>query len=211
MFRWGLALFVLVAQLGCAWRIAPPAAVEEPAGVFVTVYGRHTRLALPAPEDKQLIEYGFGDWRFYALEERGPISGLRALFWSRSSALSRRELPWRDETGAFERVAGGVRSERVIVERGRADALRERLESRWRELEDEEVYQPREQMVLRKSDDPYHLLRNSNHQTADWLRELGCTVSGVTIGSRFRVIDPQEENVPSNGSGGEGDYAGPGE
>ncbi len=193
MIRIATLFILVVMQHGCVWHVTPPAAPEEPQVVFISEYGRHTRVALPAEGRESLIEYGFGDWRFYALEERGIVSGLRALFFSNASALSRRQLPWTTQAEAFQQIAGTVRSERILVERQRVDSLRERLELRWHALDTEMVVRDWENLTLAKVDDPYHLFHNSNHQTAAWLRELGVSVDGITIWSRFSVRQSENE------------------
>lgn len=94
---------------GCAWTVHPPDPQTSMAPVVLSQYGWHTRLALPGPDGSSFIEYGFGDWRYYALEERSLASGLRALFFSDTATLSRRPLaPPRD--GEWGRRLGSRRS-----------------------------------------------------------------------------------------------------
>ena len=190
-----LGAFSSVIVTGCTWQVIPPAKVEQPVHIYVSEYGRHTRLALPRDAlgtsgSAQMIEYGFGDWDYYALEDRGPRSALRALFRSRASALSRREVRYQSDPELFRRANFANYAVRLTVGQSQAEALHARLERQWDELgrghrtvrhSDEGVY-------LRRSDQPYHVSRNSNHQTAEWLRELGCEVKGVAILSRFEVV-----------------------
>ena len=65
--RWRLRLVFLSS---CAWRVVPPAKVAEPVPVYLSEYGRHTRLALP-DDSTAFFEYGFGEWNFYGLEKQG--------------------------------------------------------------------------------------------------------------------------------------------
>jgi hypothetical protein len=42
-------------------------------------------------------------------------------------------------------------------------------------------------VVVSRDPARYHVFRNSNHATAEWLRELGCDVRGFPLLSNFRV------------------------
>jgi len=193
--RGGWGALVSVIATGCTWQVIPPAQVEQPAHIYVSEYGRHTRLALPrepsgAPETAQMIEYGFGDWNYYALEERGARSAWRALFRSGASALSRREVRYQPDPELFRRANAASYAVRLTVGQSQVDALRNRLEREWNELgpKHRTVRRSDDGVYLRRSDRRYHLFQNSNHQTAEWLRELGCEVKGVAILSRFEVV-----------------------
>lgn len=174
---------------GCAWEVVPPSvsAGVEPATVFVTDYGRHTRLGLPAGE-RVVVEWGFGDWDYYALEKTGPMASLRAISPFGSSTLARRDLLRVSDVRGFQSAAGGVRTVAFVVEREKADALLADLESRWRcGREVGAARRETEGLEFALDEERYHLLRNSNSKTAVWLRELGCEVSGMPILSNFRV------------------------
>jgi hypothetical protein len=72
-----LPIFLAVLLPGCAWTVRAPSNVADPVPVWITEYGRHCRVALPTGPSK-FTEYGFGEWHFYALEDRGIFSILRA-------------------------------------------------------------------------------------------------------------------------------------
>lgn len=179
----------LLLPVGCAWKIHPPAELEEPADVYVSRYGWHTRLALPMGDGSEtgLIEYGFGDWKYYALEQRGVVSGIRALFFSDASALARRELSPEKARVFFLNSEANDDVARIAVERSLVIALREQLETRWASLDSEFTSRSDEDIVMAKVDDRYSLWRNSNTRLGDWLTELGCEVEGRPIWSNFRV------------------------
>lgn len=184
-----LFLPAVLSAAGCAWRVLPPPEPENPVRVYLTAYGLHSRLSLPKEgEPHRMIEYGFGDWDYYALQRTGFWSGFRALFFSRAAAFSRRELPFRDDTEDFLALAGGNRTAAFAVERSRMEALRDGLEARWRALDtSESALRARGGVELRKTDGRYHLFRNSNHRSAAWMRALGCRVRGPAISNRFRA------------------------
>ena len=194
---------VLLSLPGCAWRVTPPAQVSDPVPVFITEYGRHTRLALPN-DSTAFFEYGFGEWNFYGLEKQGWLSALRAISGLGQGAFSRRELPFTQNEADFLQAARGERSARLWVERPLADHLREELESRWRANGDIVVVRHADQVPVSRDPAPYHLFGNSNHAVAKWLERLGCRVRGQPITSDFEItklsgVDERQARRPRGG------------
>lgn len=188
---WLAALVVVVFGLSaaCTWTVVPPDLDQPGAAVMVTSYDKHARLALPSG-DGRFVEYGFGDWHYYALEQWGTRSMLRGAFFSQGSAFSRRHLPWTDDPEAFRHAAGGVSTYRMEVDPARVAALRQRLEARWAQLDGERVHRDWEDLTLVRWDRRYHLFDNSNHKVVHWLRELDVEVRGWTLTNRFRFAEP---------------------
>ncbi len=177
---------------GCAWTIVPPPLPDEAESetVFLTDYGRHARLGLPA-DDRTVWEWGFGDWDYYALEDRGTWSSLRALSFFGRSTLARRPLPPSIDADQFRSAAGGVRTVAIEVERGKAAELLAELEAQWeRGLEYGEAHRGQDNLSFVRAEERYHLFRNSNAKIATWLRTLGCEVSGAPLLSNFRLSEP---------------------
>lgn len=193
-----LAVLLACALSGCAWTVRPPAEPANPVPVFLTEYGRHTRLALPE-DQSHFVEYGFGDWEFYGLEKNNTWSGLRALFGGGTAAQSRRMIPYTTDLTEFLRLSGGARGERLLVDRDVADSLRAQLDARWAGLTAERVERKFDGVqVSRDPGERYHLFHNSNHMTAIRLRSLGATVRGVPILSNFRVIESRGDRGAEN-------------
>ena len=177
-----------IALPGCAWTIRPPSNVANPVPVWITEYGRHCRVALPSGPSK-FTEYGFGEWHFYALEDRGILSTLRAATGFGRGAFSRRELTPAPDGTLGPRQTGGTRLERVLVERTRADSLHRELEARWQGNQTNVRIRARDRVPVSLDAEGYHLFSNSNHATARWLRRLGCEVRGFPLMANFRVED----------------------
>ncbi len=188
-----LCLTAPVFLVGCAWRVALPEDVRNPAPVVLTDYGRHTRLALPK-EGGEMVEYGFGNWNYYALARRGPISSLRAVTGLGPAALARRRLPDIEGEGPSRLWDYGRRSVLFYAEAERVADLREVIELAWRENDVPERYHSRGPLEFVQYDATYHLFRNSNHKTAEWLEALGCRVRGSPILSNFRIDDASGAN-----------------
>lgn len=184
-----LLLFCLLPALtSCSWTIVPPEPEEQSETVFLSVYGRHTRLALPHDESGY-VEYGFGDWHYYALGERDWLTGLRALFFSSASTLSRRELPDPGQA-VLRNHFHSKRTEAIEVHRADVRQLLHELEQAW--SESDEVRHGNGQLTFKQTDRQYSLFHNSNHQTAQWLEQLQCEVRGTPISSDFRLLSASE-------------------
>jgi hypothetical protein len=171
---------------GCAtWEIEPPppGRIAEPAEVWLTRYARHVRLTLPAEDGRTAVEYGYGDWHWYAEGEVGALSGLRALFWPSDAALSRGEFRWGPDAATIASRRGD-RALAITVERARLQALREDLEALWESLDEAETVR-HGAAVYRRMGASYHFFNNSTTKTAEWLRALDCRVARPSIGGDF--------------------------
>lgn len=189
-----LALFLS----GCAWTILPPETPEEKERetVFLTDYGRHARLGLPG-EDNRIWEWGFGDWEYYALGERGFWPGFRALSFLGRSTLARRPLPSADDPDRFNVLAGGVRTVALEIDRSKVADLLAALRAEWeRGAEEREPHRGHDGLSFVPAEERYHLFRNSNAKVATWLEALGCEVSGAPLLSNFRVRNNQKPPCP---------------
>jgi hypothetical protein len=178
----------------CAWKVMPPGRVVDPVPVFLSEYGRHTRLALP-DRRAAFFEYGFGEWNFYGLEKEGLFSALRAITGLGEGALSRRQFPFTLVESEFMRAAGSSRSARLLVERALAENLRHELEGRWRSNAGSVAVRAWDQIPVSRDPAAYHLFGNSNHAVANWLERLGCRIRGDPITSNFQVIKESDAAV----------------
>lgn len=193
-------LFLLLASVGlgaCQHVIEPPASVSDPVEVFVIDYGRHASLALPK-EESGLVEWSWGDWNWFALERTGPVEGLQALFASRRSTLSRRELAPAEHADELGARVGAEEVLALDVERKRARGLQGRLEARWLRRREQAVSHPSGRVFV-PDDARYSLSNNSVHELARWLESLGAKVSGSGVTANFRLREPR--SAPRNPGG----------
>lgn len=176
---------------GCTWNVYADTEFSEAANdlspVFLTVYAQHTRIALPRYQEG-FVEFGFGDWSYYALGQKGFWSSLRAAFFASPSALSRRELSWNTDPLDFQLNAGGERSALLWVDSSLVQQLLDKLEDQWESLQAAKVFREEEGLGFAKWDRPYYLFKNCNYQTAEWLRQLGLEVRGWTLLSQFNIL-----------------------
>jgi hypothetical protein len=182
MARGTILFFTLAA--GCASTIRPPAHPLDPVPVGVIDYGYHASLVLPAGHGTS-IEYAYGEWEWFALNNDAWYRVFPALCWPTQGALGRRALPL-----SPDRAAEAVHAEAVLVfQVGRAEAaaLLDRLNRRYASRTEEPVHNPLVGLTLVPDDASYCCFANCNTALADWLRELGCEVSRPTCSADFRL------------------------
>jgi len=181
-------ILILSCAAGCATTVRPPADPKDPVVVVLVDYGYHSGLILPGPEGTW-VEYAYGEWDYFALNKTDLCTGMISLGCPNQGTLGRRTHPKSD----VRDLVDGVRAEekfRLTVSGERAEALRRRLEERYRTHVDTEVYSAVHQLTFVKDDDTYICWHNCNHAVAAWLEELGCEVSGWACFADFRVTAP---------------------
>jgi hypothetical protein len=179
LMTWALA--------SCTTTITPQTPLSDPVEVFVVDHGRTTSLVVPAA-DGRLLRYAYGDWDWYALGRHTVWHGTKALLWPTQGALGRGLL---DGPATSEQVRHQVPSPEAIhcvpVERARLHAFETRMEALYDSGRDRAVSNPDTGMSFVRHPQAYTLLRNSNHEVASWLRELGSTTRGLSVGANWRV------------------------
>jgi hypothetical protein len=189
--RWlGVLLLIFVIALasigGCTTTIIAPANPPHPVTILVTDYGKHSSLLLPDPHGG-LVEYAFGDWYYFARGHDNLIAGIIALIHSSQSTLGRRWVMMNTDAPYANQLIGAERTQRLIVDADKVDALRHELDLEYARHIDSEVFNDKEHFYFVKCDEPYNLFHNCNNVTAQWLRKLGARTDGPAMFSRFRV------------------------
>ncbi len=191
------AMFPLVSA--CTNTIHPLDPPAEVRTMYLLDLGRHTRLAFEQA-DGTFIEYGYGEWRWYAGMETQWWRVPAVLFWPTQGTLARREwLGRRAEARLLEEHAGLVVLE-LPAEKRKVAALVADLdaafERRFAELHRNHVYQ----LDFVPYDRPYTLFSNSNHVVKEWLQRTGYTVRGTGMFAEWRLAsslanDPRRKSV----------------
>jgi len=185
-------VFAVLSASGCATVVVPPAPPEQPQAVYLLDHGRHSSLVLPAEGGGGMTRWEYGDWAYFALNERGAGAASGALLGPSRAALGRQQLAAPASAAALRR---GVR---VPVERLHAlevesravRALRERLEGIHAAAEAAPVYNPRYELEFVPHPEPYSMGHNSNSVVAGWLESLGCRVQGPALLASWEVRSP---------------------
>jgi hypothetical protein len=181
-----LSLLLLVS---CTTTVIPPAAVADPETVVLLTHGKSSSLVLPN-EGTGLTRWAFGDWRYYARGRTGPYESAAAVLWPTQGALGRQQIasaPARLDDLIADLGIGIDDVLPLRVERAAVDSLRQRLESLFEANRATLLYNPSPRLEFVHHPEPYTLFNSSNRKVAQWLRELGCTITGVPLLSNWRV------------------------
>lgn len=179
---------------GCATHITPPAAVVDPSTVYLVDYGYHAALILRGAESSagggdELVEFAFGQYDWYArnLDDwwRAPL----VMLIPGQGCLGRRDLTSAvaSEAAPTARLLGAQELHAITVERACMQKLLGRLEARWATGSADAMENPNVGMTFVSDADDYWLFHNCNAAVADWLRETGCEVGGLVVGSDWKV------------------------
>ncbi|MCG3128447.1 MAG: hypothetical protein CHACPFDD_03336 [Phycisphaerae bacterium] len=183
--RWCVLLPLLPA--GCTIHVTPPAALNEPAEVYLADYGRHSSLILPR-QTGRLVEYAYGEWEWFAMGHTESTRIIPVLCWPTPGTLGRREIARLD---APDRLRAAIGVERILalrVEAEQCQKLLRRLDERFAAGEKQRsVYSTDTRLEFVPDPAPYWIFSDCNTMVADWLRELGCDVRGGGAAADFEV------------------------
>lgn len=194
-----LLLFFTLLQVGCTgYTIRPPTSVADPVGIYVVDYGDTSRLWLP--EDAGgYTEWGYGDWLWYAKDEKNLLYGLWTLAWPTAGTLGRHERatgPWGAGGVLLDDLVGyATHIHEIDAERPKVEALRTKLHERFESQRSTELFNERRQMSFVKDREKYWMWHQSTTVMAGWLRELGCKASGFSLRANYTLHDPGRTTV----------------
>ncbi len=100
--------------------IIPPTAPAAPVTIYVIDYGYHSRLVLPDGKGK-LMQYAYGDWRYFALDRQNLGNGIAALLYPTQGTIGRRQF---NNLAEFQRQLQGERNTLLCFEVAAAKATR---------------------------------------------------------------------------------------
>ncbi|MBE9046947.1 DUF2459 domain-containing protein [Pleurocapsales cyanobacterium LEGE 10410] len=165
--------------------IIPPTAPIAPVTVYVIDYGYHSRLVLPDEEGK-LMQYAYGDWRYFALNRQNFVDGIAALLYPTQGTLGRRQF---NNLAEFQGQLKSDRNTLLAFEVAEAKAARllKLLDRRFRQNLPMRVKNPRNHLTFVLDDRDYIVFHNSNHELVTWLKNLDCRVKGFVALPNFQV------------------------
>ena len=200
MTRSSLLVLALVVCGGCQAVIVPPQVSpgEPKLPVFVADYGYHSSVILPRAEGL-MVEYAYGDWNFFAKNQKSWGTTLDALFSSEQATLARRVLLRSPQQAGLQEALGAAYLIHFEAPRDKVEALDLELSRRFSQNLDSIIYTPEQDSYFVKDAERYGIGNNCNHLTARWLQTLGCKVEGVVFGSRFKL--KRHETMHAGGRG----------
>lgn len=195
-----LLLIVLMLSLaagGCRNTIIPPARLESPVTVLVLDHGRTSSLLIPV-SDERTVRFGYGDWDWYALRKTAFWRAVPALVWPTHGALGTAEFNGPADPRGIPRSLNVYVQHvyQLSVERQAACDLIAQLNSSFAARSDRRVSTPSAGFDFVQTPRDYWIFHNSNHLTAQWLRQLGAQVKGPAFFSNWQIKPPAAESTP---------------
>lgn len=174
-----------LALASCTSIVTPPLARDGYVEVLLIDEACHKGLVLP-DEEGVLVEWGFGHFGWYALEENEWWRVPAVVLWPGAGTLSRRA--W----GAEERR--GRAADDLVAFRAAPERVKELSEALQREFEEARSTLHRSAAYATdfvRSTESYWILHDCHDATARWLELLGCDVEPalVRIGLALRPKD----------------------
>lgn len=152
---------------------------------YLVDHGYHTRLVLGLP-DGGFVEYGYGEWLWYARMQDEWWRAPAVLFWPTQGTLARRE--WRGPRAEARLLDeyGGLAILEIPAEQSEVDALVARLDREFSRQSQHLIRNRAYRLNFVPYDRRYWLFNNSNHAVKGWLEELGYAVTGSGVFARWR-------------------------
>jgi hypothetical protein len=174
-----------IVPLGIPTTVVPPRPAD-PATVYLVDYGKTSILVVTVAEDI-MIAYAYGDWTYYALRKQGPFESIAALLWPTQGTLGRKEINGPSNVATVRRELGLELEEihQFEVERSALARLHAKLDGIYNDQLGTAVESYG--MTFVHHPKPYTYWSNSNHVTAEWLRELGCETRGPAYSAWWRI------------------------
>jgi hypothetical protein len=188
-FKRNALAVALLALAFVAWttrpsRVDPPATVADPVTVRLLATGLHSGLLLPCG-DGRTVEYGFGEWGWYAHDEDAWWRAPWIALVPSQGALGRRYVRDEDLAAMGERYGSGKLAS-IQVSRETANGLLANLDAQFA-AGGEPYHNEKYDMWFVKVPARFHLFHDCHDEAANWLRELGCSVAPRPIRARLSV------------------------
>jgi hypothetical protein len=166
-----------LAALGCTATITPPSPPSDPTTVFLLREALHTGIVLPgATATDDYVEFGFGDWSWYALGNDACYQAFGTVLWPNQGALGRRAFGV-GTAEALPSAAWWAEVQPVVVSRELALDLRSRLQQLVDAGRANEVSRNDLGFRVVPFAASYWFPNNCADVAAQWFRDIGCEVS----------------------------------
>lgn len=198
-----LLLVLAGALTGCGFTVTPPLSPEDPVTVFVAHEGIHTSLLIPR-DNGTVAQFSFSRWDWAALDEDEFYRAPFAVLTPGTGTLGTRDLPG---PATYESLV--ARDELVKthppldalypIEVSAVDCRRtlDMLDARWHSAQATATFNKKRNLCYVQDAANYSLAHTCNNETASWLRELGCKVTGPATTSDITIRSPCTPEQPS--------------
>lgn len=189
-----LLLLTLATLPGCGMTIYAPDHVQDPVSVFIADHGVHSSILLPR-EDGSIAQFAYSQWHWAALDQDDWYRSPFALVIPNTGTLG-----WRDFKGPcdFDCVSDRIHTLgrhppmdalfEVEVERAEAAKVLAALDQRWKSQSNGNVFNEKRGMWWVKDASTYSIAHTCNQEVAEWLRSMGCRVTGMAKTASIKVV-----------------------
>ena len=174
-----IAIALMFLVFGWTARVLPPASVSSPISVFVVRDELHRGLLLPSPSGG-FVEFGFGDWEWYARAQEQWHRVFATVLWPTRGTLARREHV-ASNAEALRASMPWASFDEFVVEDASALRLRERLEAQFAAGNRDRVIRSGLRMHFVPWNRDYWFADTCADAVVEWLQELGCRSSWVPL------------------------------
>lgn len=181
---------VVILVGSCTSTVAPPAAPANPIAVFILRDAMHVGVVLPVRRGatiERYVEYGYGDWSWYALGNDAWYRVFPTILWPTAGALSRREFE-AVSAADLRRVASWVELDELIVDAEDVVALQTELERRCIDGSTQRVWRADLRMAFVPAEADYWFACTCADVAAEWLRRLRCQVGWALIRGSLKAM-----------------------
>lgn len=184
------ALLATAVWCSCASTVTPPTDPPDPIVVHLLSTGRHAGVLLPNG-DGRTVEYGYGNWSWYALGKDDWWRAPAVVLWPTQGTLGRRYVLEADLAAKGHAYGGGTLAE-LRVSRASAQRLLARLDAEF-EAGGEPHFNERYDMSFVKHPHDFWMFHDCHDEVAEWLEELDCSVrcAPIRTGLQVETKDPR--------------------
>ena len=191
----GLILWIALgcSAVSCTAVVTPPPAPRQPTTAFVLREALHVGIVLPTgapPPEPGFVEFGFGEWSWYALGEDAWYRVFPVVLWPTPGTLCRRKFAARDEVALRSYCAStGRELDPMVVDCDAVANLREQLNAQFESASQDRalVQRPELEMQFVPTDASYWFAHTCADVAAGWCEALGCSVGWLPIRGSLAV------------------------
>lgn len=178
----GMVALFLITLASCSSTIYPPSNPQDPVQVYLLKDAMHVGVVLP-DEAERFVEYGFGDWDWYALCRDRWYHVFHTVLWPTQGCIGR---TWWGRESVNQAMASGQLTS-FHAGRVEVDGLLKALEERFSIHASTLVRNPAYDMYFVQDDQGFWFLHNCHDAVAEWMEALGCEVSWTWIRTDLEV------------------------
>lgn len=188
---------------GCTALVRPPTAPSRPTTIYLLQEAMHVGLVLtaPVPNDARAsaphyVEYGFGDWSWYALGADAWYDVFATVLWPTAGTLCRRVYAATDDRELHAVAAATGRTlAPLVVDEELVRALVADLDSAFAAAP-EHAERADLGMAFARVGAGYWFPHTCADVAADWLLQLQCDVGWAPIRAALAVTGPEAAANP---------------